>query len=85
MMGLSFLVGFAVYSVPGAVAASIDMGGILLCAGKTFGRRLGMRSSFWRTPLTAGEWIVVILTVLYVNLVAFTPEVMSIGVRRQPG
>jgi hypothetical protein len=85
MVALSFLVGFALYSVPGAIAASIDVAAILLCAGKTLGKRLGLRSSFWQSPLTTGEWIVLILVLLYVNLTAFWPEVRSIGVLRQTG
>lgn len=85
MVGVSFLVGFALYSVPGAIAVSIDTVAVIVCVGKTLGTRLGLKSSFWKSPLTIGEWTVLSLVLVFVNLTAFWPEVRSIGVRRQTG
>ncbi len=46
------------------------------CIGKTVGRKLGVRSAYWRTPLTCGEWFVVVLVVFAINWLIFTPAVI---------
>ena len=82
MVALSYLAGLVFYDVPCAIAVSLDVAAILVCVGKSLGKRLGLRYSFWQSPLTLGEWIVLAFALLYVNLTAFSPTIISIGVQR---
>ena len=86
VISLSIGVGFALYRELGAMAAAMDVGVSVMFAGKTLGRGMGLRYSFWQSNLSVMEWTVVIGIVLYLNQLALVPAVQSncVGRRHQP-
>jgi len=66
---LPVLCGWSDYTVIfGSVAA-----GLILGLGKMLGQRLGVRSTFWSTPLTVGEWSIVLLVMLGIVVLVCEP------------
>jgi hypothetical protein len=63
------------------IAVDVNVVAALVAAGKTFGVRIGMRSSFWRSQFTPAEWIMMVATLMYLTVVVLSPVVTNAGVR----
>ena len=74
---LVFFCARACYGAPYAIATAFDVAVIMVVVGKGAGRRLGLRSSFWRSQLALEELLVLALVLICVNLVAFTPATVG--------
>ncbi len=70
MTALCLFLGLATYGVPFAITTGYDILAVAICIGKTFGRRLGLRSRFWQSRLTVFEWITIVVVAICIHVLA---------------
>ena len=73
----------AVVDLPYAIAVGCDVSALEFCLGKWLGARRYVHSSFWQSGVSLGEWLVLAVFLLLVNVLALEPARESICLGRR--